>query len=63
MEYTAFKAGDKVRWDWIKAVVVEDSPSDNPRVMVRIEDEWNELWYKVFHPDKEIPPISVVLDA
>ena len=49
MEYTAFKAGDKVSWDGTKAIVLKDSSSDNPEVEVRIDGLWDETWEKLFN--------------
>lgn len=63
MEYTAFKAGDKVSWNGTKAVVLKDSSSDNPEVEVRIDGQWDETWEKLFNEYIGQDPIPVVLDA
>jgi len=64
MTYTAFKAGDKVSWDGIKAMVVDDSTSDYSQVKVYVQGK-TETWEKVYNPYpdfEESQPIPVVLD-
>ena len=64
MEYTSFKAGDKVSWDGIKAMVVEDSDADHDEVKVYVQGK-TETWVKVYNPYpdfEESQPIPVVLD-
>lgn len=46
MAYTAFKAGDKVSWDGIKAMVVEDTDEYNDEVKVYVSGHL-ENWFKV----------------
>lgn len=61
MEYTAFKAGDKVSWDGIKALVVEDSDSDHDEVKVYVSGNI-ETWQKLYKQYTDEEPIPVVLD-
>ena len=56
MAYTAFKAGDKVDWDGLHGVVVEDTDENNEEVVVRIYGQ-TEVWLKVYEG------ISVTLEA
>ena len=61
MEYTAFKAGDKVSWDGIKAVVFRDSSAENRQVEVScVGGCGSEVWDKMYPVLGSLIP--VVLD-
>ena len=61
MEYTSFKAGDKVSWDGIKALVVEDSDANHDEVKVYVSGK-TETWQKLYKQYTDEEPIPVVLD-
>lgn len=54
-KFRAFKEGDRVEFSGREAVVLRDSPSDNPRVYVECEGT-HQHWYKVMEA-QEIKPL------
>lgn len=62
MACTEFKAGDKVSWNGIKALAVEDSDEDHDEVKVYVSGKI-ETWDKEYTPEFLCSePIPVALD-